>query len=426
MTVFVTDGNERPALAITRSLGRRGATVVVGAETPSSLASASRYCARHVTYPSPSRFPEAFERFLLEFTAREPIDVVMPVTDISTHLVAGLRDVLSPRLAVTAPGLGAFEQISNKSALMQRAALCGVPIPRTLFVDGAPGLEAVIPRVVYPAVVKPARSRIRVGNRWIATSVRYAHSAADLREIYRTTEHLATHRSLIQERIVGPGTGLFVLCEHGSVRATFAHRRLREKPPAGGVSVLCESVPADPALVDHAERLLGPLRWHGVAMLEYKQDRQSGAPFLMEVNGRFWGSLQLAVDAGVDFPYLCCRLARHAAIDSPAAYDIGRRSRWLLGDLDHLFLRLCHPDRDLPADAPSKLRSVLEFIKPWRPRVRHEIFRRDDARPAWHELREYARALHVFDTMRRPVRAAAALVRMSHAHKGETDAGLLT
>ena len=53
MTVFVTDGDERPALAITRSLGRRGVSVLVGEERPVSLASSSRYCVRHVTYPSP-------------------------------------------------------------------------------------------------------------------------------------------------------------------------------------------------------------------------------------------------------------------------------------------------------------------------------------------------------------------------------------
>ena len=57
MTAFVTDGDQRPALAITRSLGQRGVSVLVGAEQPVSLASASKYCVRHVTYPSPYRHP---------------------------------------------------------------------------------------------------------------------------------------------------------------------------------------------------------------------------------------------------------------------------------------------------------------------------------------------------------------------------------
>jgi predicted ATP-grasp superfamily ATP-dependent carboligase len=398
-TVLVTDGDERPALAITRSLGRRGFRVLVGEERPVSLASASRYCARHVTYPSPARTPDAFARFLREFVARERVDIVVPVTDVTTYEVASGRAALAPCGATTAPALDAFELVTDKAALLQRAASCGIPIPRTHFVDGLAGLQAVVDCVQYPAVIKPARSRIRTAAGWTAATVRYAHCEADLRRLYRTTEHLATHPSLIQERVVGPGMGIFVLCVHGQVRTAFAHRRLRERPPSGGTSVLCESVAVDPMLLAQASRLLEPLGWHGVAMLEYKQDQPSGRSFLMEVNGRFWGSLQLAVDAGVDFPYLSCQMALGQQPDVPASYKVGVRSRWLLGDLDHLFLRLCRSDRDLPGGAPSRLRTLANFLKPAARGLHHEIFRRNDVRPALHELRQYAKALRVLGRM---------------------------
>ena len=60
----------------------------------------------------------------------------------------------------------------------------------------------------------------------------------------------------------------------------------------------------------------------------------------MEVNGRFWGSLELAVDAGVDFPFLAFQLARGIRPDAPPEYQPGVKNRWILGDLDHLLLRL--------------------------------------------------------------------------------------
>jgi len=399
LTVLVTDGEERPALAITRSLGRRNRSVIVGAERQASLASVSRYCAGTVVYPSPSRAPEAFAGFLRDFVARAAVDLVVPVTDVTTHIVAANRDALAAHTAVAAPALEAFALAADKAAVMRRAVACGIPIPRTEFVDGLAGLDAVIGRVRYPAVVKPARSRILTGGGWTYATVRYARCESALRELYRTTECLASHPSLIQERIVGQGTGVFVLCDHGRVRAAFAHRRLREKPPSGGVSVLCESIPVDPALLAQAERLLGPLGWHGVAMLEYKQDRASGTPFLMEVNGRFWGSLQLAIDAGVDFPHLCCQLALGEPLDDVPSYTAGVRNRWLLGDLDHLLLRICRHDRDLPEDAPSRLRTLAEFLTP-RAHVRHEVFRRGDPHPALHELREYMKSLRMTQRVR--------------------------
>jgi predicted ATP-grasp superfamily ATP-dependent carboligase len=171
---------------------------------------------------------------------------------------------------------------------------------------------------------------------------------------------------------------------HGRLRAAFAHRRLREKPPTGGVSVLSESVALDPQLLGQAERILEALKWHGVAMVEFKRDARDGVARLLEINGRFWGSLQLAVDAGVDFPHLLYRLAVDGDVEPVLTYDVGVRLRWWLGDLDQLLLRLRHPDR------PGGRRAAIrEFLAPAGKRTRTEVLRRDDPGPGAVELAQY-------------------------------------
>jgi predicted ATP-grasp superfamily ATP-dependent carboligase len=389
---LVTDGNERPALAITRSLGRRGISVVVGEEQPGSLASSSRYCARRVTYPSPYRHPEAFHGFLLDFVQRQSVDVVVPVTDVTTSAISLNQAAFRRYTAVAAPPFHAFDLVTDKSSVLRSALRCGIPIPRTHFTRGIAGLGQVVDRIEYPAVVKPARSRIFTSRGWVGTSVHHASSEVDLWRLYEQVEYLAAYPSLIQARIVGPGMGLFVLFDHGELLTAFAHRRLREKPPSGGVSVLCESVPVEPRLRDDAIRLLGPLCWHGVAMLEYKQDSATGNCFLIEVNGRFWGSLQLAVDAGIDFPHLTCQLALGRRPDAPPTYRVGVKSRWFLGDLDHVLLRLLNRDCDLslPDRAPSRWRTLLDFLKSTGTGTHDQVARTDDPRPFLHELRQYA------------------------------------
>jgi predicted ATP-grasp superfamily ATP-dependent carboligase len=391
LTVFVTDGDQRPALAITRSLGRRGVYVVVGAEQADCLASASKYCARSVAYPSPVHDPEAFERFVLELAERERIDVVVPVTDVTTYLVAKNAGALSRFSRTAVPPFEAFDFVADKSALLERAATCGIAVPRSHTVDNRSGLIDVLDRIEYPAVIKPSRSRIRTTAGWLAASVKYAHNEMDLLRLYRDIDYLACYPSMIQQRVVGPGVGVFVLCDRGELRAAFAHRRLREKPPSGGASVLCESVELNPELLDQAMRLLGPLGWHGVAMIEFKQDLRTGQSFLMEVNGRFWGSLQLAIDAGVDFPYLSCQLALGETIAAPMDYHVGVKSRWLLGDLDHLLIRLFHKhgDQDLPQGSPSRARAIVDFLQPPAPRLRYDVISADDPRPFRHEARQY-------------------------------------
>jgi predicted ATP-grasp superfamily ATP-dependent carboligase len=173
--------------------------------------------------------------------------------------------------------------------------------------------------------------------------------------------------------------------------AVFAHRRLREKPPAGGVSVYRESIPADPVLVQSSVALLQHFQWRGVAMVEYKVDESSGTPYLMEINGRFWGSLQLAIDAGVDFPTLLVRAAAGEHVASVTSYRVGVRSRWWWGDVDHLLARLRHSPRTLalPPGAPGRFRTFLQFMRLWSPPDRNEILRARDPVPFLHETLEW-------------------------------------
>ena len=193
------------------------------------------------------------------------------------------------------------------------------------------------------------------------------------------------------------------------------------------MSVLCESEPVADALRDHAIRMLGPLGWHGVAMLEYKQDLRTGECFLIEVNGRFWGSLQLAVDAGMDFPALACELALGHRPQVLQPYKLGVRSRWLLGDLDHLLLRLFTTDRssELPASVPSRLRTLLDFITCANHGSRDGIGDDADFGPFVHELREYARAL-VASAARRAGRRRAPAARVGPAGPVSRDGRSMT
>jgi predicted ATP-grasp superfamily ATP-dependent carboligase len=393
ITALVTDGNQRAALAVTRSLGRHDISVVVAEETPKSLAGASRYCARRVKCPSPDREPAAFQRFVRDFVRQNDVDVVVPVTDVTVHAVAGHRDMFPPGCAVAAPALDAYEFVTDKWNLVQHAIACGVPVPRTHLADGVAGLRAVLPDIRFPAVVKPVRSRTLTRDGWCSAPVRYVNSAPELLELFRAGRGAFCVPMLVQERIFGPGVGVFVLCDHGRLIAAFEHRRLREKPPSGGVSVLSESMALDPSLADQAMRLLGPLGWHGVAMVEYKHDHATGRPVLMEINGRFWGSLQLAVDAGVDFPFLALELALGESVAAPSHYTVGARSRWWLGDLDHLLIRLRQRTGDLGECTPSTWRAILDFAKPSGPATRNDVFRADDPMPGVVELRQYAAAL---------------------------------
>jgi predicted ATP-grasp superfamily ATP-dependent carboligase len=389
--VLVTDGQERSALAITRGLGQAGIPVIVGAETARSLAGASRYCVARWRYPSPLQHSTQFISSLVEAVRRYNITAVIPPTDAAMQAVAGQRDQFRPSVTAMIPSLESYELVSDKYRLMKLAHELGIPIPTTVFVpDG--NIAAVIDQVrAYPVVVKPGRSLLRTDERWIKTSVHFVSNAAELTDLYYITPYLR-NPSLIQQRIEGEGQGVFGLFDHGRPCALFAHRRIREKPPAGGVSVFRESIELPKPMTDYAVRLLEGVKWHGVAMVEFKVDRHSKVPMLMEINGRFWGSLQLAIDAGLNFPYLLYQAMNGIPVAVPNnAYRIGTKSRWLLGDLDHLLLRLTKSNSDLhlDSDAPSRGRCLAEFCKLFQHDLHYEVESLSDPGPALEEYRAW-------------------------------------
>ncbi len=384
--VVVTDGEQRAALAVVRSLGAAGYRPVVCAATARSLAGASRWAAGEAVVPDPLRDPAGFTDAVAAIVARHRAALVLPVAEGSGLALLPAADRLAP---AKLPGAdeATFRRVCDKAEVLRVAAEVGIAVPeQRVIADPAAARDFDPGELRFPVVVKPARSVGEHEGRRAKHGVEYATDRDDLR---RTVAAAAPDAFplLLQQRVVGPGVGIFLLRWDGRTRAVFAHRRLREKPPSGGVSVYRESIAPEPGLVDLSERLLERFGWEGVAMVEYKIDAATGTPYLMEVNGRFWGSLQLAVDAGVDFPALLAGCALRGECSPAPAYRVGVRSRWWWGDVDHLLARLRRSRRELalPADAPGRLRALGEFFVLWRPGDRSEVLRLSDPKPFFRE-----------------------------------------
>lgn len=384
--VLITDGEQRAALALVRSLGRAGYRAYVCAARPRSLAGASRYARAQAEVPDPLRDAGAFVRVVQALAERWGIRVLLPVSEASLLALLDARESL-PGVCIPFPSAETFRRICDKSLLLERAAEVGIRVPaqRTLASrEGARRLDAGA--LDFPLVLKPSRSVAEANGRRLKLEVSYAADAAQLRERLDALPD-AAFPVLLQQRIVGPGVGIFLLLWEGEPLAVFAHRRLREKPPSGGVSVYRESIPADPGLVERSRALLEGFGWQGVAMIEYKLDAATGTAYLMEVNGRFWGSLQLAIDAGVDFPVLLVEAALGRRPQPVTRYRSGIRSRWWWGDVDQLLARLRRSPAQLalPPEAPGRWQALREFARLWRPGDHNEILRLNDPLPLLRE-----------------------------------------
>lgn len=385
-TVLVLDAQQRSALAVTRSLGSRGIRVITADTTADTLAGASRYSAESATYASPSE-PEAFIASLLSIVERFGIDVIYPVTEISLYTLLAHRDAFGDTKLPLAP-FSTIKQLANKADLVALCNSLGVAAPESLHYSTAAEAIESVSEFAYPVVIKPALSRIRIDDQWVNASVNYAIDEAAARALLTSDPALQQHPFMVQQVIQGHGAGVFLLYDQGQCIAHFTHKRVRERPPTGGVSVLSESVPTDPELLRQSQQILDAVNWHGVAMVEYKMTPE-GKAYIMEINTRFWGSLQLAIDSGVDFPFLLHEATMGRRQLGPDKYRTGNRLRWLLGDLDRLYLILRNSD----ASVKARSSAVAQFMNLFSSNTRYETNRNGDMAPFWRELSLYWRAL---------------------------------
>lgn len=389
--VLVTDGGERSALAIVRSMGRAGhRPYVVAAELP-AIAASSRHAAEAAPVPCPVRDPDGFVEAIAELGWRWAIDVLIPTSDAAMAAVLPARARLS-HMILPAPDVKTFRRAADRSCLLEDARALGIPVPEQRLLRDPAEASAVARDLPCPLAIKPAGSRPLENGRGRAPRVEYCPTADDLPSVLARFPE-AAYPLLAQRLVQGPGLGIFLLRWEGETIAAFAHRRIREKPPSGGASVFRESVALDPLLLDWSETLLGQYGWRGVAMVEFKYDEATRTPFLMEVNGRFWGSLQLAIDAGVDFPRLLVDLATGNAVPRVLDYRTGVKTRWLWGEVDHVAGLLSPGTSAGTTNGHGRLRPLASALRGWMTPAHLEVLKLRDPAPFLVETTQWLKAV---------------------------------
>jgi len=365
MRILVLDGNQNSAVACVRSLVRAGHCVWVGASSSLPKAGLSRGCKGSFRYPGREQGMEAFAKCIAAQVRRVGGTLVLTMTDRNTLALSAHRDLISSagaRLALPAHAivLRAFDKLQ----VTRLAESLGIAVPQTNWVEQGAQAEQLADSLHYPVVLKPSRSEelSSTGRIRKTGSPLYARNRHEfLRAHVRLSRRCASF--LVQEFVHGTGAGYSALMREGELRAEFAHRRIREVLPTGSGSAVRVSIPPTPELRSAALSILEALKWHGVAMVEFRI-RPDGTPVLLEINGRFWGSLALAVYSGMDFPTLLARMVSDGDVTAPSAYRTGICSRWLVGDFRHLLYVLRGAPSGFPENYPSRLSTLARFFVP--------------------------------------------------------------
>lgn len=329
--VLVLGDDVRAFLAVARSLGRRGLEVHAVPTDPVAPALASRFLAAIHAIPAYALAPEGWEAALRRLIAKFDYRMVVPCSDSSLIQLRHHAEALGrERLAL--PNAEAFAVFTDKARTRSLAQRLGVAVAEGQALSSGDDARRLASRYGLPLLLKPAASyRLRD-----SADKRSVEMLRDARSLELVLAAGGWRGCIVEGFFPGEGVGVSVLAGKGRILQAYQHRRLRQATETG-VSTSRVSEPVDPLLLRDVAALAEAVALDGIAMFEFRHDRQSGRHVLLEVNPRFWGSLPLALAAGADFPAMlydlhqgtepATRFYRSGAVKSDLSGEYERRVR---------------------------------------------------------------------------------------------------
>lgn len=340
---LVTFARNRIGYTITKSLAEKGIPVVAADSIGVAMTFYSRYASGKVEYPDYHKEPNRFIDSLLKTAKDQDIKVIIPGHEDAYLLAANQEKFKKAGVGLHLPSSDQIALAHDKNRISEYAEQTGLLVPKTYRFKDLKDFQSQLKDIKrYPVVIKLTKTRGGIG-------YFKAANRQELEKAYKDTLaefgiNKAADMPIVQDYIDGYGLGVSMLFDRGKPVASFTHQRLWEYPPEGGFSVERTSTHHAEAEAA-AKKLLTKMKWNGVAMVEFRVEHTTNKPWFLEINPRFWGSLNQAVRAGVDFPHLVYQLALGREVEPVTSYRVGVRTRWLAGMLVGLPAYLRRPVR---------------------------------------------------------------------------------
>ena len=305
--LILTADGARSALSGARALGNSGWSVDVATPGRHPLVGASRFVGSTHRVPWPEHGLEDFAAAVGHVAEARGSEVVMAAGDDWLAGLAAVRDHLP--VTVAHPDSTAVDRLLDKLALPQLGAVAGLRVPRTV-----PASDETLGDLDLPAVIKSRRHWIpgmddpqeRLEAAIVTSPAQARQRAGEIRR--------AGGEPLVQERIRGSLAAVSGVTDGSELTGIVQQVALQTWPEPVGVSSRAVTVPPDAHLVRGVRGLLRELRWSGIFQAQFMLPPRGGQPCLIDVNGRLYGSVSLAVAAGSDLPSASAELARHGRL----------------------------------------------------------------------------------------------------------------
>ena len=332
--VLLTYGWVRSSYSALRNFKKHDLQVVVSDSSSIGMSQFSRFSSGFKKYTSHYKHENKFISDILNICSSKGIKFILPSHN-ETEIIARHRHKFPDDLVTMIPDESHCRMFNNKSDAYDYVSNIDVPVPcRIKYADPNLVSQLLKNKGMEKTVIK-----LLTGNsgKGVFYGTNPEHTQSIVKELIDKYKLVASRYPQIEEYVEGEGYGCSVLYSSGEFIANFTHRRLRDKIETGGTSTFREAAVHE-GIEAATKTIFDSLGWNGLAMCEFKVCPKTGRFWFIEVNPRMWGSISLAIESGVQFPYLawlCATQGASQAINYHASCTINLnwKARWLLGDI---------------------------------------------------------------------------------------------
>lgn len=364
MRVLITDADHRNALAAVRALGKKGIYVVVGGTNKLEPAFFSKYCKKRYLYPNPED-EENFVKDLIAIIKKERIDVLLPIGVKACVIVSKNKKKFTKLTNLAISDYKIFLKAHDKSKTIKIANKIGIPCPKTFFPTSFEGTKQMAEKTGYPLILKARKGSAYSGIKIINNKYELRQKYYELVKTDIKNDDIYDNRHpMVQEYIPGDTYDVCIFADHGRIIRAVTQKRLGTLPVTGGAGIW--NITTDNlGLMEYSKKIIQTMKYHGPAQIEFKLDKK-GKPRLMEINPKFWGTLDLSIQAETNFPLIATEVAMGHKVEPNFSFKKGIEYIWLFPYQLVYFIK-----------TKQKLKFILDLVKLFKKNTKTEILIKD-------------------------------------------------
>ncbi len=296
ISVLIPDGESHLLIYVINCFSQiPGISLYVMSSLKHNAVRFSRHVSKFIYYPTTENDTKWIQTINAEVKKNE-IDVVMPIFEIGIRRIIKNKKFLKHKeRLVTLPDLETFTTAINK---WQLAAYCkeyNINVPESfLYVPDQELPDTFFTSIKFPVIVKPLEG---FGG---GMGIEVFNNQHDLSK-YLTEK--ADRHTIIQNFIKGYDIDCSILAVNGKIIAYTIQKGYLQGDSPYAPQVGLEFTD-NPELLEVVKKLIHSLQWNGVAHLDLRYDEEDNTYKVIELNPRFWGSVDASCLMGINFPHL--------------------------------------------------------------------------------------------------------------------------